>query len=61
MPATVPVCFSKRSRCTAAGLTELFWGRAFITVAAAARAVTVLFSAGAGVQAGNVVVSFIGI
>jgi hypothetical protein len=60
MPAAVPVCFSKSSRCTAAGLTELFWGHAFITVAAAARAVTVLLSAGTGVRAGNVVISFTG-
>jgi len=56
VPAAVPVLHTGWAGSTAAALSELFLGRAFIPVAAAAGLVPVLFPACAGVHGESVIV-----
>lgn len=55
--AAAVACFlTGRTGSAAAGVTEFFGGRAFVTVARAARAVLVLFSTCAGVEGVAVII-----
>jgi hypothetical protein len=57
MAAAVACFFTGFTGFTAAAVTEFFGGRAFVTVAGAARGVRVLFSTRTGVQ-GSIVITF---
>lgn len=50
VPAAVRIALGIIARSTAASLAEFQGGRAFVAMAAAAGAVTVLFAAGTGMQ-----------